>query len=87
MPLFQQIATITSRHLRSLNVDLTAAFPDTEAEPNQADAAYIMATGFALAVLLDGFDSREARAAALSIINRLIEHLGYGLLPVGRDVS
>jgi hypothetical protein len=51
----QHIADIATPHFKSLNADITAAYPE------QPDMAYTLAIGFGVAVLLSSLGNPEER--------------------------
>jgi hypothetical protein len=71
----EQIAAVTTPCLQALNEEITETFPD------QPDAAYSLAVGFAVSVLLCSFNPEE-RAGVADGINLLVRRCGYVLVPV-----
>jgi hypothetical protein len=71
----QRISNLSNPHLRALNGDITAEFPD------MPDMAYTLAMGYAVAVLLNSLSDPAARMNAVNGINIMTRHYGFVLTP------
>jgi hypothetical protein len=70
--ILQRIAALTNPHMKAVNDDITAAFPD------HPDAMYTIAIAFNLITLLQALNPAD-RPAAVDLLNQLLTKIGYRL--------
>ena len=70
--MLQRIAALTNPHMKAVNDDITAAFPD------HPDAMYTVAMAFNLMTLLQALNPAD-RPAAVDLLNQLLTKVGYRL--------
>ena len=74
--LMEEIAAITTPHLKALNEQITTRWPVAP------DMYVTLALGFQLSVLLANLSDPTDRMSAVDGINVLVRHTGFALTPV-----
>jgi hypothetical protein len=74
--LMTDIAAITTPHLKRLNEQITAKWPDAP------DMHVTLAIGFIVSVLLGALSDPQERMSAADGISAIVRHTGFALTPV-----